>query len=350
MATGKSHEKNALGTLRRLKDDSETIFFYAALAYYLISGIWNKGMSDILPDEVNEFFTRICYDAQYLRPIALIVIVVLFGKSVYSCSKRTAESNKRIIGLMTGMHDKYIHLMRNHIVELETLGETILQLNLAEKEDRKTYEKYFDREHLTLENNLTNCVNNIQNVLDEMMGFKTGDPEAICVCIKMVGIGENSKAAEKRTLITIARSSNTKKYRKRPLQKDIIGDNSDFLELSRGYKNMYYGTNLRQKHEKGVYLNSSRGFEYESTIVVPIRYRVVKTSHKIDDNRKSVRVILDAKSDIAGFLCIDSTKIIPEWEKSEKVRDIVNVLSPYADSLYIYLHSFFKVFDLGEVS
>lgn len=181
------------------------------------------------------------------------------------------------------------------------------------------------------------------------MGMPHEGKSSICTCIKMVSIYEKDKPISERSLITLARSKNSSATRMDKTKKNVIGQNTDFLDLSKGYRNYYVGVNLIDKFKKGEYNNSTPNFAYESTVVVPIRFSDVYSDIKVASKEKRVEIKVRSDVDIVGYLCIDTEKVLNEWKKADEVKKVVKMLAVYADSLYIYLSAFRRTFSNKKV-
>ena len=82
---------------------------------------------------------------------------------------------------------------------------------------------------------------------------------------------------------------------------------------------------------------------------MPRRYKNLEYKLQTADigkkkRKETIEITFKDEPDILGYLCIDSRAILPEWENSIQNRYIVNILSVYADSLYIYLSCFQRAF------
>ena len=240
--------------------------------------------------------------------------------------------------------------MRDHMHQLEET-ENLLPGEIHNK-DIKEFENHYNNEYKRLGNITQECVNQVSDVINELMGMPEKGRGSICACIKMISIHEKDKPIAERSLITLARSKNSSSKRKRKTEKDVIGKNTDFLALSEGYRNYYYGIDLRKKFEKGDYINSTPNFSYESTIVVPIRYTNLEPKVKVVSKGKKKQVEINVKNDvdIVGYLCIDTEKVLYDWENNDEVKEIVKILAVYADTLYVYLSAFRRTFgkEIGD--
>ena len=111
-----------------------------------------------------------------------------------------------------------------------------------------------------------------------------------------------------------------------------MGKNSDFKHLCDGTNIWYHGVDLKSKYEKHEYENEADEKDwqqkYNSTIVVPIRY------YNINENI--------SVNDILGFLCIDSKKIIKNWDDANSFE--LQYRAIFADSIYTYIKLFRRMF------
>lgn len=288
------------------------------------------------------------HSIQYFVNCAIMVFFIV--KLVIVLKFQNKKRNEEIISVIDCLHTNYIHDMRNHIHDLEKLEKRTF--DMSNKDDVKNYEDLYNSHYKILGIVAQQCVNQISDIINECMGMPNKGKESICTCIKMVSIYEKDKPISERSLITLARSKNSSRKRMQNVGKHIIGKNTDFLDLSKGYRNFYYGINLKNKFEKREYNNSTPDFSYESTVVVPIRFSDMhSTVNFFPEKKKKSRLEIQIKNDvdIIGYLCIDTEKILQEWENSKQVEKIVKILAFYADSLYVYLSIFQKTFmiDMG---
>lgn len=273
-----------------------------------------------------------------------IIMVVFIVKLVVVIILKDKTKNEELIDIIDCLHTNYFHNMRDHIHRLE---ETEKLLPKKPQKGIDKFERYYNDEYKRLESITQSCVNQVSDVINGFMGMPEKGKSSICACIKMISIYEKDKPIAERSLITLARSKNSSNKRIQKNKKDIIGKNTDFLDLSEGYRNYYYGIGLRGKYEKGEYNNSTSNFSYESTIVVPIRYTSLKPEIKMNSKGKKKQVEIKVKNDvdIVGYLCIDTEEILSDWENSDEVKKVVTILALYADTLYIYLSAFRRTFE-----
>lgn len=282
---------------------------------------------------------------KYILNCAVLTFFIV--KLVIILVYRNKKNNQKLIDFVDRLHKDYIHDMRNHIHVLEKTEKEILNMDILNKS--REYEQLYNAEFRILENVAQKCVDQISDIINEYMGMPIDSENGICTCIKMVSVFESEKDISQRSLITLARSKNTSNRRKQSITKNIIGQNTDFLDLSKGYRNVFYGIDLKNKFKKGEYNNSTPNFSYDSTIVVPIRVAdsvsevSVLPSYK---KKRKVEIKIKRDVDIVGYLCVDTVKKLHEWEKYDEVVKVVKILSIYADSLYVYLRAFQQTFVL----
>lgn len=278
-----------------------------------------------------------------------VILTLFVVKLVITLINSNKKNNHKLIDFVARLHRDYIHDMRNHIYALEKTKKEILNIDIQERS--KEYEQLYNAEFRILENVAQKCVDQISDIINEYMGMPGDGKSSICTCIKMVSVFESEEEISQRSLTTLARSKNTSNKRKQSMAKNIVGQNTDFLDLSKGYRNFFYGVDLKNKFKKGEYNNSTPNFSYDSTIVVPIRFAdsasevSVLPSYNYKKKRK-VEIKIKRDVDIVGYLCIDTEKKLHEWEDYDEVVKVVKILSIYADSLYVYLRSFQQTFAL----
>lgn len=284
---------------------------------------------------------------KYILNCAVLTFFVV--KLVIVLGYRNKKNNQKLIDFADRLHKDYIHDMRNHLHALEKTEKEILNIDI--EDESKEYERLYNTEFRMLEIVSQKCVDQISDIINEYMGMPMDSANGICTCIKMVSVFESDKDISQRSLITLARSKNTSNRRKQSITKNIIGENTDFLDLSKGYRNVFYGIDLKNKLKKGEYNNSTPNFSYDSTIVVPIRFAdsvsqvSILPSYK---KKRKVEIKIKRDVDIVGYLCIDTVKKLHEWKKYDEVAKVVKILAIYADTLYVYLRTFQQTFYLGE--
>ncbi len=154
--------------------------------------------------------------------------------------------------------------------------------------------------------------NNVKEYINELSTYLTNYRNStISACIKIFKRrNRNRNEFQSEEIITLARSSNTE-YERNNQKQTFVGQNTDFTNLCNGQIIFFGSSNLNKINESGHYINDSVNWEskkYTSTLVTPIRY--------YNDNYGNQRNI-NIKSDIIGFLCIDSKDEIKEWESSD---------------------------------
>lgn len=322
----------------------QSVIFIISIINAVMAPVVEKIKGIDMPQFVDKYFDL--FNTTSVAYITNCIIMLFFLiKLVVSIIYKNKRRNEDVIGIINCLHENYIHNMRNHVHRLEEIEEEMLDEDAFQ--NTKIFERYYNNEYKELERVAQQCVNQVSNILNEFMGMPSEGGNSICTCIKMISIYEKDKPISERSLITLARSENSPRKRKQKVGKDIIGENTDFLDLSEGYRNYYYGINLKDKFKKGEYHNSTPGFLYESTVVVPIRFAdlhsEVNVNHS-DNKKRTVEIIIKNDIDIVGYLCIDTEKVFRSWEISEEVEDIVKILALYSDSLYIYLNAFRRTF------
>lgn len=99
---------------------------------------------------------------------------------------------------------------------------------------------------------------------------------------------------------------------------------------------VFGSSNLHKIKESGQYINDSvnwKNDKYTSTLVTPIRY------YNNNSNNNDTNI----KSDIIGFLCIDSEDEIKEWENEDSFE--LQLLATFSDILYVYIKEFYRCFE-----
>ncbi len=332
--------KNVIAVIfKYLSRAQDVIFFCTVVNTVIAPGIQVTKRAFTFPDWVikySEFFKIKSFNYW----INAAILAFFFIKLIIVVFKKNETKDEELLSIIDSLHKYYFHNMRNHIYQLE---ETEHLLPKAVHCDINKFERYYNDEYKKLENIAQDCVNQVSEVINDFMGLPRNDKKSICACIKMISIYEKNKPIAKRSLITLARSQNSSHKRIQKNKKDIIGENTDFLDLSEGFRNYYYGVGLREKYKKGEYANSTIDFSYESTIVVPIRYTSLK--REIKRNKKQIEINVKNDVDIVGYLCIDTEKKLTDWENNAEVKNIVKILALYADTLYIYLSAFRRTFE-----
>lgn len=160
----------------------------------------------------------------------------------------------------------------------------------------------------------------------------------VCGCIKLVdATGEATpRAITNETVSDFARSNSTPDERKsnRTLEKNLIRENTDFLELMdyNNIRNQFYQSDLlayskNLQEDDHEYKNSSKNWQnnYLGTVVVPIQI----------ENRLCTNGETDGYN-VVGFLCVDADK--KNVFKKKFKNPITNLVKAYADLLYCVFH------------
>jgi hypothetical protein len=226
------------------------------------------------------------------------------------------------------LHRHLIHKIRNNIVELEPLS---LKLQKFSKENNSdAISECYNKELEILSKNLKGYVNSLAQYLTDYRG------SIISICIKVFKKRDrNREEFQSEEIITLARSSNTEKERNNN-KISYVGQNTDFTNLCKGQIVFFGSSNLHKINESGHYINDSENWEndkYTSTLVTPIRY----------NNSSSNNGNNCIKSDIIGFLCIDSKDEIQEWENSDSFE--LQILAAFSDIIYVYIKEFYNCFE-----
>lgn len=276
-----------------------------------------------LPEWVLKYtiiFFRFCI---ILFIIAFILVII---RLIIVAIKANAQSYYIQRKLMTFIHSKLIHNIRNHIIELEPVSLKIEQFSKNNNTDaiRECYH-----------NELRKLQTKLQVYVDALADYLSDyRQETISVCIKVFK-SRNRKRSEflSEEIISLVRSSNTKEERE-SVTPTIIGQNTDFINLCRGQIIFFGSGNLLKLSESGQYINDSdnwdNGKTYLSTLVTPIRYYN-------NDERNNI------KTDVIGFLCIDCKEEIYEWEKADSFE--LQILGAFSDILYVYIKEFYSCFE-----
>lgn len=327
-------------------DFVQSLIFIVSIVNAIIAPIVKKFKDIALPSLIRKYVDFFDFSSTVYW-INCIIMALFVIKLIYVITKKNRNSSKELIDIIDCIHTNYIHCMRDHMHQLE---ETENLLSKDINDDVKKFERYYNDEYKRLESIAQECVNQVSNVLNKFVGMPEKGKDSICTCIKMISINEKDKPIAERSLITLSRSENSSNKRRiRKNKKDIIGENTDFLDLSNGYRNYFYGVGLKEKYKRGEYKNSTLNFSYESTIVVPIRYTNLKQEVEVisEKGRKRIEITVKNDIDIVGYLCIDTEKKIYDWKKRDEVKEIVKILALYADTLYVYLSAFRKTFEKG---
>lgn len=261
----------------------------------------------------------------FLIGTLIILLLYSFFRFIYNALMSSVKGRQAVSSFARMIHINFIHDIRSNIVELDTLSEKLNNIDL----ENANIDKIYNEELEKLRNNIQPYV----DILAEYLSSYRNDTISVCVKIMKDGNRYNSDYLDKE-LITLARSKNTKTYRKTS-RNSIIRNNSDFIELSLG-KSMFYGKcNLKKLYDDNIYLNDSPEWwkYYDCTLVAPIRYY----------NKDRIKGKVDIDLDIIGFLCIDCKNNIKEWESSTSLE--LQLLAIVADSLYTYIRLFYNCFE-----
>lgn len=228
--------------------------------------------------------------------------------------------------LVTFIHTKLIHRIRNDIIELEPISLKIKQFSKDDNLDaiRECYH-----------NELCKMQAKLQVYIDALAEYLSDyRQDTISVCVKVFKSRDRKRSefvAEE--IVALVRSSNTKEERENDVSA-IIGQNTDFTNLCRGQIVFFGSGNLSKLAESGQYINDSKNWskenKYISTLVTPIRYYN-------NDEKNNI------KTDVIGFLCIDSKEQIYEWEKTDSFE--LQMLGAFSDILYVYIKEFYSCFE-----
>lgn len=256
-------------------------------------------------------------------------IICLAIRVIYVAFKSKADAYYTQRKLTEFLHYKLIHNIRNNIVELEPLSEKLQKFSKDDNID--AISECYNTEIEILKNNLKDCVDSLSEYLSEYRN------STISVCIKIFKKrNRNRDEFQSEEIISLIRSSNTENFRKNS-EKTFVGQNTDFTNLCKGQMVFFGSANLQKIKESGHYINDSKNWKenkYTSTLVTPIRY------HNNDSNNDHNKNI---KSDVIGFLCIDSQDEIKEWENSDSFE--LQIMAVFSDIIYVYIKEFYKCFE-----
>lgn len=333
-----------MNIFKKHKDYADTFNSYVNLiknTSFVLSAIlliWNKlaeklkgikGFSDFLDNNSNliakalNFLTNI---NSWIIGIFIVSLGIIIYKFIWNCIKSQSASFQAQRDLSFFIHTQFVHDVRCKIVELENISQYLEKY----KHDPKKIEDNFKKEWDVLKNNVGNYV----NVLSEYLSAYRNDTISVCVKTFAKRLRHRTEFMNER-IITIARSSNTRKERQTS-DNTIVKNNTDFYNLCNGQSVFFGCSNLSEKETAGQYSNDSTNWTkkcYDSTLVAPIRYNT-KDSQNSNNN---------IKPDILGFLCIDSTHIIEEWESQDSFE--LQTLAIFADILYIYIKEFYECYE-----
>jgi hypothetical protein len=280
---------------------------------------------NFFPKNINNF----AYSFLNLWTILFIIgIVLIFVRLIYVAIKSRTESNDMQRKVTKFLHQNLIHKVRNDIVELEIL--TPVLIKYVNDGNNDALLEFYDKELLVLKSKLKGYVDCLASYLTK---YRSNE---ISVCIKVFKNRDRNRTKFlEEEIITFARSSNTEKERNNS-NITTIGANTDFANLCRGQIVFFASSNLNKIEKSGQYINDSvnwKNSKYISTLVIPIRYY----NNAVTNNNNNI------KSDVIGFLCIDSKEEIIEWESSNSFE--LQLLASFADILYVYIKEFYNCFE-----
>lgn len=283
-------------------------------------------ITENIPNTPSWFLLILNYLFHFCVVAFIIAFVFLIIKIVYVGVKSKSESLYIQRKTTEFIHRQLIHKIRNNIVELEPLS--IKLQKLAKDNNIDAIAECYNSELKNLASNLKEYVDALARYLTDYRGI------TISICIKAFKKRERNRSDFlTEEIITLVRSSNTEKERINN-KKTYIGQNTDFTNLCKGQIVFFASSNLNKIKASGQYINDSENWKsnkYISTLVTPIRYNNSNTGNNY------------IKSDIIGFLCIDSTEEIPEWENSDSFE--LQILAAFSDILYVYLKEFYNCFE-----
>ena len=255
----------------------------------------------------------------------IIGLVSIFIRILYVGIKSKSEAFYTQRKTTEFLHLQLIHKIRNNIVELEPLSLKLQKF--AKTNNLEAISECYNNELSILSNNLKGYVDSLSKYLTEYRG------STISICIKVFRKRDRNRSEfQSEEIITLTRSSNTETDRNNN-ERTFVGQNTDFTNLCKGQMIFFASSNLHKIEESGQYINDSKNWKndkYTSTLVTPIRYNNNSGNNNI-------------KSDIIGFLCIDSMDEIPEWENSDSFE--LQVLAIFSDILYVYIKEFYNCFE-----
>lgn len=260
--------------------------------------------------------------------IAETVIIVALITYIVKLKRRNMIKMIRTVG---EIHKNFVHKTRDHVYRLKKQKEKIQKIELGSEEGELEYEDIFEREFNNLRENLRPAVDCISVIISDYL------KQNVCTCIKIFTVDQLSYHLLDRNVMTLVRSSNTGEDRISEEDEffSVIG-NTDFRKLCAG-KRFYGCGDLLKEWNKGHYKNNSDNWKtkYNSTLVVPIRYKPANPNTKVSNR----------KMNLLGFLCIDSMDNNEQWEDRGSYE--LQVLGLFADTMYIYLSAFVECFEIG---
>lgn len=281
-----------------------------------------------------DVITLLIYISHFCVVLLIICIVLIIIRLFITTIRANIKARHMHRKLMYFIHENLLHRIRNDIIQLDMLKSKVDQYRKVGNVD--AIKELYDAELRKLCDNLEAYINPLATYLSEYRN------NMISVCIKAF----KRRDKERRDflseqIISLARSENTKKDRDN-YGETYIGQNTDFSNLCTG-QNVFFGSsNLDKLAESGSYVNDSINWDsakntgkYVSTLVTPIRYYN-------NDSKNNV------KTDIIGFLCIDSREEIVEWERNDSFE--LQLLACFSDILYVYIKDFYGCFDDVDIS
>ena len=260
--------------------------------------------------------------------IAEIVIIVALITYIVKLKRRNMIKMIRTVG---AIHKNFVHKTRDHVYRLKKQKEKFQKIELDSEEGKSEYEDIFEREFNNLRENLQPAVDCISVIISDYL------KQNVCTCIKIFTVDQLSYHLLDRNVMTLVRSSNTGQDRISEEDEYFsVTGNTDFRKLCAG-KRFYGCGDLAKEHAKGHYNNNSDNWKkkYNSTLVVPIRYKPTNPNPQISNK----------KMNLLGFLCIDSMNNNEQWEDRESYE--LQILGLFADTMYIYLDAFVECFEIG---
>lgn len=229
--------------------------------------------------------------------LIIIGVCILLGDIVNKAFTPIADSAGRIAKGCKKITDKY----KTQTVHIES---NFLNSN--------TSREVLDKEILK---SCICIIRELSNVLERILN------DDVRVCVKL--FCKNTKDY----LYTYCRDSLDADYSMSVEHKQRIElrRNTDFLDLYIGDKSVFIGNDLKKDYVEGKYKNTSNGFDYSSTIVVPIC--ALKPAIGYDKTGND--------NDVMGFLCVDSAK--KNAFMSKKSKWCVCLIDATADLLYKFL-------------
>ena len=287
-----------------------------------LSKITNK-----IPDNIVYVLSHVF---NFCITIFIIALIYLFIRIIYVAIRTKSEAFYIQRKLSEFIHINLIHSIRNNIVELEPVLERLERYNKSN--NTEAIDECYKSEVKILQNNLKTYVDALSSYLSQYRN------STISVCVKIFKKRDrNRNDFLSEEIISLARSSNTENDRAN-CEKTIIGQNTDFTNLCKGQIIFFASSNLYKNKESGQYINDSKNWKenkYKSTLVTPIQYHNNNNSN--DEHNKNI------KSDVIGFLCIDSQDEIKEWENSDSFE--LQFMAMFSDILYVYIKEFYKCFE-----